>query len=208
ESIVINYNLSEYGTIDNTVQYDDGTILICSSKLGEININLIYPNGSKFSVNYEKVINFKNASSWRYFECYPLATNYIFLLYYNRSDQRIDTTIRGTIINVNDEPTTNNGIANPISNGSFKPPLEGFGFRSQEIFAKIDGQHAIVYTIANTTDQPFDITTNYNYPRFSVYVHFVKDSMDQQSEQLLLYRYYGSSTLSVVLTDCQANLTH
>ncbi|KAF0561612.1 hypothetical protein F8M41_022526 [Gigaspora margarita] len=204
EAKVINYDLSEYGSLYYTNNYDDGTMLICSSKLEDVYIGLIYPNGSKISVNYENGINFKNISPWNLIGCWPSAINYILLLYYNRSDPIINTTLRGTILNIKGEITTNdNGVANPISSGSLKSPLKGYRFYSQVTFFKVDGQYAIVYIVTDLT-KSFEVTTDYNRPRFSMYLHFIKDNMDESSEQMLLYQYYGSTLTNVFLTDCQA----
>ncbi|CAG8777395.1 18843_t:CDS:2, partial [Gigaspora margarita] len=188
EAKAINYDLSEYGSLYYANNYDDGTMLICSSKLEDVYIDPIYPNGSKISVNYENGINFKNTSSWNLIGCWPSVINYILLLYYNRSDPIINTTLRGTNLNIKGEITTNdNGVANPISSGSLKSPLKGYRFYSQVTFFKVDGQYAIVYIVTDLTKS------------FEIF-----DNMDESSEQMLLYQYYGSTLTNVFLTDCQA----
>ncbi|CAG8579843.1 4062_t:CDS:2, partial [Gigaspora rosea] len=69
-------------------------------------LHLIYPNGSIVPISYEDSINFNNNSEWRIGFCFPLAINYVILLYYDRKESLTDLSIHGTIINLQGKITT------------------------------------------------------------------------------------------------------
>ncbi|CAG8580276.1 16401_t:CDS:2 [Dentiscutata erythropus] len=98
---------------------------------------------------------------------------------------------------------SDNGTASPISNGSLTSPLNEYVFYSQKTFSKVDGQYAIVYIVTDRSKSS-EFTIDYNRSKFSMYLHFIKDSTDQSSEQILLYQYYDSPLIDVFLTDCEA----
>ncbi|CAG8539629.1 19444_t:CDS:2, partial [Gigaspora margarita] len=255
EANEIKFDLTRYGNLITARQYEDGKLLIVTSRQDDPELlYLIYQNGSVVSISYEDSINFKNSSTWIIENRYPLATNYVILIYYSQYDKKDDITMHGTIINLEGKITTDNfilfdhfnrsnydkysiteyndisksfiitynkfndlkwmkyafskinGIATPVSNGFIKLPRDGYNLSSYKTFAAISGQHAIVYSITNYT---YHISSkdDYRYPNFAVYAHFIKDGLDQQSEQFLLYETYNRSLSLPSLTNCQAGFT-
>ncbi|CAG8740770.1 8770_t:CDS:2, partial [Cetraspora pellucida] len=91
------------------------------------------------------------------------------------------------------------GIATPKLSGSINAPIDGSTFVNHETFSTIDGQHAIVYLISYGG---FMISSE--YPRFAIYVHFVKDNSNQQSNQILLYKTLDSMITIFNLIECKA----
>ncbi|RIB05784.1 hypothetical protein C2G38_566493 [Gigaspora rosea] len=107
----IKFDLTRYGNLVTARQYDDGKLLIVTSKQDDPELlHLIYQNGSVVSISYEDSINFKNSSTWIIENRYPLATNYVILIYYSQYDAKDDITMHGTIINLEGKITTENFI--------------------------------------------------------------------------------------------------
>ncbi|CAG8742381.1 4397_t:CDS:2, partial [Dentiscutata erythropus] len=57
--------------------------------------------------------------------------------------------------------------------------------------------HTIVYVISKRENDILE----YSNPRYSIYVYFIKDDIDQQSEPFLLYQNYGITISNVGLID-------
>ncbi|RIB05785.1 hypothetical protein C2G38_566497 [Gigaspora rosea] len=101
------YDFSEYGNITRVSQFSDEKLLLSTNTANNMNLlHLIYPNGSIVPISYEDSINFNNNSEWRIGFCFPLAINYVILLYYDRKESLTDLSIHGTIINLQGKITT------------------------------------------------------------------------------------------------------
>ncbi|KAF0404383.1 hypothetical protein F8M41_009040 [Gigaspora margarita] len=101
------YNFSEYGNITRVFQFNDEKLLLSTNTANNVNLlHLIYPNGSIVPINYEDNINFNNNSEWRIGFCFPLAINYVILIYYDKKESLTDLSIHGTIINLQGKITT------------------------------------------------------------------------------------------------------
>ncbi|CAG8472977.1 14603_t:CDS:10 [Cetraspora pellucida] len=199
-----------------------------------LQLHFIHQNGSILPINYEGSINLSNSSAWVLYDIEPLAINHMILLYYNKNDPKEDLTMFGTIINSQGKITQDNitslyhfnindanvnptfitsfsdisksfvvthrrpnylswtkyrfaedsGIASPISNGLNKIPVR--------------------YPISNSTN----ISAFYRYdaPDYSIYAHFIRDSLDIPNEQFLLYQSYDNTIKYYGSIRCQAGL--
>ncbi|CAG8834985.1 4503_t:CDS:1, partial [Racocetra persica] len=91
----------EYRNITRVSQFDDEKLLLSTKTTNDVNLlHLVYPNGSIAPINYQNNINFNNNSEWRLEFCFPLATDYIILLYYDRKESLTGLSVHGTIINL------------------------------------------------------------------------------------------------------------
>ncbi|CAG8682497.1 12825_t:CDS:2, partial [Dentiscutata heterogama] len=179
EANEIKYDLTKYGDLVTVRQYDDGKLLIVTSRKDDPELlHLVYQNGSISTINYQDSINFKNSSAWIIEDSYNDISKSFIITYKKSNDLK---WIKYAFSKID-------GIATPISNGSIKSPRDGYNLSSYIAFSAIGSQHVIVYLVTNNTSVHKD---DYRYPSLAIYAHFVKDGLDPLSEQFLLHESYN-----------------